>query len=108
MMAQHPGTALEAALYLEKVWREQVADTGDGRGNGVFRLRGNPLGYGSFPTSTLEMFNDASSLGNIAFRLAEQFFQEPGSIPHRMLGFINLSSLICVDPFHELIPRSES
>jgi len=106
VMAAFPGNGLDAAKNLEAIWLKEVADSGDGRGNGVYRIRGNPLAYLDFPSSSKEMFRDAASLGDTALRMAEQFFKEPGTVPHRVLGFIDLSALICIDPFCDLLKRT--
>jgi NTE family protein len=105
VMAMHHGNSADAARRLEEIWLREVADCGDGRGNGVYRIRANPFSYGESSAAAMEIIDDMAALSGTAFHLVQQFFEEPGSIRHRALGFVDLSAFICVDPFRELLAR---
>src|SRR6266566_8613086 len=66
-MCMTPGaTGAQAIENLEQVWFEKVADRGSkSHGNGVFRLRGNPVRYLdlSFTAPTRAFLESASDAG---------------------------------------------
>src|SRR2546430_8141205 len=68
-LAMNEGGALESNKKLHALWTDRIADNGDGRGNGVYRIRGNPFGYTDLrtPGSPIEqlrrLITDTTSLG---------------------------------------------
>ena len=42
VLAMNLDSARASALRLEKLWTTDIANRGDGRGNGVYRIRSNP------------------------------------------------------------------
>ncbi len=45
VLTMQAGNSAEAAKRLEQIWLYEIADRGGARGNGVYRIRGNPPGY---------------------------------------------------------------
>src|SRR5436309_15751163 len=59
VLAMNKGGALACIQELEAIWKDRVADQGNGKGNGVYRIRGNPGEYldPRLPGSPLEQFH---------------------------------------------------
>ncbi len=112
VMTQTPGTAAEAVRRLEQIWLYEIADRGGARGNGVFRIRGNPPGYIENTglknpiDPLLKAATDAAYLGGQWAKRAAQFFQSEGALSNRALDLIDISAFICVDPFREMLERT--
>src|SRR5262249_8504195 len=103
-LAMNEGGALEANKRLRAVWTDRVADNGDGRGNGVYRIRGNPFDYTDLraPGSPLEQLQrllvDTASLGRAAApRVLNLFSHE--RLLERMKELVNISAFLNVEPF---------
>ena len=111
VMAMYPDDGGEAVRRLEQVWTSEIADCGSGRGNGIYRIRGNPPGYVNPPPglhpleSLVRAARDAAYLGSQWGQRAARFFTSRGSLTSRAFALIDLSSFICVDPMHEMLKR---
>lgn len=108
-MSNHDPTS--AAEHAADIWLDEVADQGDGCGNGVFRYRANPFeGFEPAcapPTVTLShLLNDAASLSQNFITRATQFFTSPSSLEQRVLELVDLSAVISTEPLAKLIQRT--
>jgi NTE family protein len=107
-LAMNEGGALESSKRLRAIWTDRVADNGDGRGNGVYRIRGNPFDYTDLraPGSPLgqlqRLLVDSASLGRAAApRVLNLFSQE--RLLERMKDLLNISAFLNVEPFRRLV-----
>jgi len=112
MLAANKGGTRESIAELERVWRDEIADKGDGRGNGVYRVRGNPMGYldpripGSPMESVQRLFADTTALGeNILPRMLHLFDLNAGLV-NRFESLIDIAAVLNIDPFCHLIQKS--
>jgi len=109
-MCMTPGASASAAIdRLEQIWFEKVADRGsESEGNGVFRLRGNPvrsldLSISSPARALIECASDAGFFAEDLLQRFASFTTNKGSIPHRAMGFVDLSSFLSIDPFRRTL-----
>src|SRR5258708_1106002 len=107
-LAMNAGGALESSKRLRAIWTDRVADNGDGRGNGVYRIRGNPFDYTDLraPGSPLEQLQrlivDTASLSLAAApRVVNLFSHE--RLLERMKDLVNISAFLNVEPFQHLV-----
>ena len=95
--------------HLRDIWINRIADNGDGRGNGVYRIRGGIHHYldPRIPGSPLEQMgrflNDTRILGNFAIRGLQKMLTGEGQILHRAASVIDISLLLDVEPFRRLV-----
>src|SRR5262245_34179317 len=77
--------AADSIARLEEVWRDDIPDNGF-RGNGVIRLRGNPLPHLA-PVSPMALFagvfGDTASLTRSAIQRGGAFFTSKGDASSR-------------------------
>jgi NTE family protein len=112
MLAVDKGGPHESIAALETVWREQVADKGDGRGNGAFRIRGNPVDYfdprtPGNPLDILErLFADTSSLSKAAAPRLLHLLSPQAGIVERVENLVDISAFVDVDPFCQLVQKN--
>src|SRR6185312_2565128 len=112
MLAMNKGGPHESIAALESVWREQVADRGDGRGNGAFRIRGNPIDYfdprtPGNPLDVLErLLADTSSLSKAAAPRLLHLLSPQAGIVERVENLVDISAFVDVDPFCQLVQRN--
>jgi len=112
VLTMAPHNAIEGVRRLERIWLDDIADRGGVRGNGIFRVRGNPEGYleGSGLKKPLEPLlraaGDAAYVGGRSVTQLTQFFTSGGSLGSRALGLIDVSALISVEPFDELLKKT--
>jgi NTE family protein len=112
MLAMNDGGPREAIAHLEHIWRDEVADKGDGRGNGVYRIRGNPVNYldpriPGIPLEPLQrLFTDTTVLGKAAMPRLLHLLSLSEALIGRMEGLLDVSAFIDIDPFCHLIERS--
>lgn len=112
MLAMNKGGMQDSIGNLEAVWRDQVADKDDGRGNGVYRIRGNPSGYldlrtpGS-PAELLQRFlgDTAAMSKDVAPRMLHLFAND-ASVVERVESLVHLSAFIDIEPFCHLVQRN--
>ena len=111
-MAMQPGVdCASAARRLEEIWTTQVADTRQGRGNGVYRFRGDPLQFLDLASlhpshPRLQPARDVTYLAEDWLRRAARFAFSSGALSDRALGFIDLSTFISVEPFSRLLAET--
>lgn len=113
IMASQPGVPSgQTAEDLERIWLNEVAGTAMRCGNGVFRFRGNllrlidPSCYVN-PLAPLEQIGaDAGFIGQSLFRRGLNALMSQGSLGQRALQFVDISALISVEPFQEMLNRT--
>jgi NTE family protein len=107
-----PRSAIEGVTRLEQIWLHDIADRGGGGGNGVYRIRCNPEGYLECSTLTnpleplLRAVCDAAYFSGRSVAQVKDFLTSGGSLANRVLGLIDISALISVEPFDELLKRT--
>jgi predicted acylesterase/phospholipase RssA len=112
-MAMEPGAESAAtAARLAQLWLNEISDSPQNCGNGVFRFRGNPLRYLETEclrnplTPFVELGGDAAFLAQYLWERGASFLRSPSNLPQRTLGLIDLSALIDLEPFRALIRRA--
>jgi predicted acylesterase/phospholipase RssA len=113
IMVSQPGISSgQTAEELERIWLNEVAGTSLRCGNGVFRFRGNllrfldPACYAN-PLGPFEQLgNDASFVAGSFFSRGINFLATQGSLANRLFQFVDLSALISVEPFLEMLKRT--
>jgi NTE family protein len=111
ILAMNKGGAEASAKRLHDIWIHHVADNGDGRGNGVYRVRGHAGNYLDVrhPGSPLEqltrMFGDALTFGDVAARNVLRTIPGSGTPLSLLTGMIDLSVMLNTRPFEELVKR---
>ncbi|HVW07035.1 MAG TPA: patatin-like phospholipase family protein [Bryobacteraceae bacterium] len=109
ILAMNKGGACASAELLQEIWLNRIADSGDGRGNGVYRIRGHIENYFDhrIPGSPLEQLKrlagDLTAFGGYTARTVGHFLASTGRLSHRLAGLIDLSVLLDTDPFARLI-----
>ena len=98
------------AGLIENVWLKEVAEA-PGRGNGVYRIRGNPLRYLD-PETFQEPGEPFRSMAD-AFALTQdwsmrllRFAAGSGSLAERTSELLDISSFISVEPFAQMLQRT--
>lgn len=110
-LAQLP-PGLEAVDLLERIWRERIANTGESCGNGVYRLRADPLraldpGCLRNPWQLLADFGrDAAFWGGYAFSYGTQLLTADEPLRVRILESFNLAALFSRSPLEELVAET--
>ena len=109
MVSRSEQGTLEAALSLEDVWVNRVAE-GPGRcGNGVFRVRGDPLVYFDVkclrsPVSLAgELVTDTLATSRYILGRTANFLASSAPLANRAIQTLNLGSFIDPTPFHDLL-----
>jgi predicted acylesterase/phospholipase RssA len=99
--------------HLEKIWFEQVCDSPQRDGNGVYHIRGDvrryfePAWLARNPAGPFQQaVQDAGFFASDMFVRASAFATSREPMERRTLELFDLSSLISTDPFHELIKRT--
>lgn len=109
MVAQSAQGCLDAALYLENVWLEMVADRPGRCGNGIFRLRGNPADLIDSnclrePVTMAARFaGDSLAIGGYLLGRTANFLASSSSLEDRVMASVNVGSFVDVSPFHDLL-----
>ncbi|HYU33743.1 MAG TPA: patatin-like phospholipase family protein [Thermoanaerobaculia bacterium] len=110
IMASRPGQPPLAVLdLLERIWRQSIANTPGGCGNGVFRLRGLPIqelepGCLLHPVSSATQFAvDSVYLVNQMMIRALRFSASDLPLPGRLLEVPDLSAFFDPKPLRDLI-----
>jgi NTE family protein len=104
--------ASEAVDQLEQIWLNDIAERSGRCGNGVFRLRANPLRYldpdcvGNPFASLKELDEDSAFLTRSFLRRGLKFFFNQGTLANRALQFVDASAFISVEPFREMLRRT--
>ena len=115
IMVSQPGvTSGETTEALERIWFEDIADNAQRCGNGVFRFRGNvlrlidPVCYRTPMGPFQQLGNDIGFVGQSLFTRSLNALMTQGSIANRALQFVDLSALISVEPFRDLVKKTIS
>jgi len=109
MATQGTEDPLQAALRLESIWLEQVAERPGRCGNGIFRLRGNPAdlinpGCLRDPTTlATRLANDGLAIGGYLLGRTANFLASSSSLEERALEFVNIGSFVDIAPYQELL-----
>jgi len=113
IMASQPGVPSgETAEELERIWLEEVASTAARCGNGVFRFRGNllrlidPSCYVNPLAPFEQVAADAGFVSQSLFTRGLNALMTQGSLANRALGFVDISALISVEPFHKMLDKT--
>jgi predicted acylesterase/phospholipase RssA len=102
-------SAPEAIAFLEDAWLKIISESSQKCGNGAYRIRANPLRYLkpqclTNPGQVLaEITGDSAYLAENFLTRTLNFFNSRGSIPTRALEFVDLSSFVSPEPFHQLV-----
>jgi predicted acylesterase/phospholipase RssA len=113
VMVSQPGVPSGVtAEVLEGMWLDEIADNAQRCGNGVYRFRGNvlrlldPSCYAN-PVSPFEQLgDDAGYVARSVFRRGLNAVMAQGNFAARALQFADISALITVDPFREMLRRT--
>ena len=106
------GGALESAKRLVALWTDRIADNGDGKGNGVYRIRGNPSDYLDLNAPDTparqwhRLVDDAASLTLAALPRLLNLFNPDGHPFQRLEGLVDISAFLNVDPFRHLVQEA--
>jgi NTE family protein len=99
--------------FLEGIWFEQVCDSPQRDGNGVYHIRGDvrrylePAWLARNPVGPFQQaIQDAGFVASDMLRRATAFAASREPLERRTLELFDLSSFISTDPFHELIKRT--
>jgi predicted acylesterase/phospholipase RssA len=112
VLAMNHGGACASADRLQDIWLNRIADNDDGRGNGVYRIRGHFENYFDhrIPGSPLEQLKrlagDLTTFGGYAVRTTERFLASSGRLSRRMAGLVDLSVLLDTEPFARLVEET--
>ncbi len=108
--AQDPKGRFE---HLERIWFEQVCDSPERDGNGVYHIRGDvrrylePAWLARNPAGPFQQaVKDARFFASDMLVRATAFATSHEPLERRTLELFDLSSMISTDPFHELIKRT--
>lgn len=104
------GGGKEAAAKLEKVWLENVAETSARMGNGVYRVRLNPIDFfnpRAWMGGPLEpmrgVLSDAAFFLKLGAQKAGEFVVSKEPLGRRFLDLIDISAFVSIEPFHKLL-----
>jgi NTE family protein len=110
IQASQPGVpAVDTLAYLERIWRQSIANTPGGCGNGVFRLRGLPIqelepSCFLHPVSSMaQLAFDSVYLANQAMIRAVRFASSDLPLPGRLLDTPDISAFFDPLPLRSLI-----
>jgi predicted acylesterase/phospholipase RssA len=109
MVAQGSDDPLRAAMNLENVWLDQVADRPGRCGNGIFRIRGNP---GEFvDTSCLRdpvtmasrLAGDALVISSYVLERTANFLASSSPLEDRAMELLNIGSFVDSEPYGDML-----
>jgi predicted acylesterase/phospholipase RssA len=109
LLAGYRGSNLDATLHLETVWTERVASAPGRCGNGVFRVRGNPIEYAdadcirSPNTWTRRLTNDTLGISEYFLSRTANFFASSLPVESRAMGLLNAADLLDNTPLYDLL-----
>ena len=102
VLCMHGGGA-EAVRRLEAIWLDRIAQTRPRTGNGVLRIRGNPLS-----NTAADLARDSAFLARAALRRTAAFLGSSAGFAARTLEFVDLSAFVCVEPLRRTIEQEIS
>jgi len=101
--------SLDATEYMEAVWTEDMATAPGKYGGGVYRLRTNPLNAACLLAHPLRsLAGIAADSGVIARTVVTRginFVMSGGPVEQKALDLVDLSALISIEPFVNLIHK---
>ena len=103
-----------AALgVLEDLWRAEVAQSPQKGGNGVYRIRFDPLElirFEAFRNNPAKPFVDFADDFTYAVRLGwrktAEFLLSRGGLVERAIDLFDMSAVFAVNPFHQLVKKT--
>ena len=102
--------ASESIARLEEIWRDEIPEHGT-HGNGVMRVRGNPLPYLNPPQPAnliSHLIGDSVFLTRIGIKRGEAFLTSEGGAASRLSELVDLSAFITCEPLRHTIRRTLS
>jgi predicted acylesterase/phospholipase RssA len=112
-MVSQPGVPSGQTVdELERIWLDEIASTELRCGNGVFRFRGNlmrllDLACYANPLAPFQRLgDDASFVAQSLLSRGVNALLTQGSLIRRSLQFVDLSALISVETFHQLLKNT--
>ena len=112
VLAMNAGGPVKSAETLNDLWLNTIPDKGDGRGNSVYRIRGEVGNYldPRLPGGPVEQLaralGDAGAFGSLFARSARGFLSTHGSLLSRAASQVDLSILMNTEPFEQLVRRT--
>lgn len=112
-MTMHPGQSNSATVEsLEQVWIDNLSESSQRCGNGVYRLRGDPLRYFDPECLALNTGNpfvtavdDTGFLFKYLLSRGFNFIRSSAGMPERALQMFDLSAFISVEPLRQTVRR---
>src|SRR5579864_9198998 len=99
--------------HLERIWFDQICDSPERDGNGVYHIRGDvrrylePAWLARNPVAPLQqVVEDAGFFASDMLVRATAFATSREPLERRTLELFDLSALISTDPFHKLVQRT--
>jgi NTE family protein len=109
MVGQGTQDSLEAAVYLENIWLEKVADRRGRCGNGIFRLRGNPADFVD-PNCLREparlavsLASDSLAISGYVLGRTANFLASSSPLEERAMALVNVGSFVDSAPYSDLL-----
>lgn len=112
-MTMNPGESSSATVEnLEQVWIDDLSESSQRCGNGVYRLRGDPLRYFDSECFGVTAGNPVVTIvGDTAFLFeyflsrGTNFIRSSAGMPERALQMFDLSAFISVEPFKQTVRK---
>jgi predicted acylesterase/phospholipase RssA len=111
MVMKPEESSYETAMRLEDIWLNEVAEHPGRCGNGVFRLRGNPLQYLSVDclasplNPVMELGRDTLALGRYILARTANFVASSDSVVESSIALINVGDTIDSSPYNDMLNR---
>jgi predicted acylesterase/phospholipase RssA len=109
MVDQPHEDGLDRVYGLERVWLELIAERPGKCGNGIFRLRGNPVDYLDMnclsqpATVASRLVSDGLRIGGYLLSRTANFVASSSEWSNRLLGLVNASSFVDDSPYFSLL-----
>ncbi len=110
VVSQAGQPCLSTIEELEQVWLTQLAHTPESCGNGVYRIRGNPVTYldprcfVKNPAKPLtEVAADSAFFSQYFLKRGINFFTSQTPVAERAVEFVDISSFFSIAPFRQLV-----
>src|SRR5262245_8638263 len=112
-MSSQPGMASSSTVgELERIWVNEISDSPQRCGNGVYRMRGDPFRYfepecvGLNPANAFTtVTDDAAFFARYLFSRGTNFLRSSTGMPERALQLVDMSALISIEPLRQSIKR---
>ena len=110
VMAGHQNeSSLQTVQHLQDIWLTRIAEGPDTCGNGILRLRGDPIEYLNpncyrEPSRLVAEFgSDLLTFSGYFLARSANFFASSGPLLDRALSLVNIASFVDSSPFHRLL-----